>query len=289
MITEYKMNGLNNQRTYGVEIEFISNEWGQRDLLDRINTQANSLELDMPKVYLASYSDTDSSKWRLKTDSSVSGGRGYGLELVSPILKGENDMIILKTFMELLNSNHCDVNRTCGLHVHVGVRDWGVDQFKNLAKRYSKFEKAIDTVMPISRRESNGNYCRSHSNVTGTNLAEVFKTISKCRTSREVAGFFQSGRYYKLNLDSFWKHGTVEFRHHSGTICPAKIENWTRVCIAMTVLADEKRSVKVVAGETPSHFKNKLSSFMNGLVKTGQIDSTVRRFYTKRARALCTS
>tara|TARA_R110002074_G_scaffold255998_1_gene428420 strand:- start:1421 stop:2266 length:846 start_codon:yes stop_codon:yes gene_type:complete len=281
------MNGLNNERTYGVEVEFISNEWGQRELADKINSRSS--DIPMPRLYIASYSDTDSSKWRLKTDSSVSSRRGRGLELVSPILRGDNDMLILKNFMTMLNELHCDVNRTCGLHVHVGARDWGVKEFKNLAKRYAKFESAIDTIMPNSRRLSNNSYCRSNANYRDSNLQVVFAGINKCKTARDVMNHVQGGRYYKLNLESFWKHGTVEFRHHSGTICPAKIENWVMVCMGMTKLADTNRSVKITEGDTTASYQDKLSSLMNGLVKTGLVSSATRRFYTKRARALCTS
>lgn len=36
-------------------------------------------------------------------------------------------------------------------------------------------------------------------------------------------------RYHKVNLSSFWRHHTVEFRHHSGTTDFAKISNWVRL------------------------------------------------------------
>lgn len=281
------MNRLDNERTYGVEVEFISSEWGQRELAEKINSRSS--DMPMPRLYIASYSNNDSSKWRLKTDASVSSRRGRGLELVSPILRGDNDMLILKNFMTMLTELHCDVNRTCGLHVHVGARDWGVKEFKNLAKRYVKFETAIDSLMPKSRRLSNNNYCRSNASLRSSNLKQVFEGINRCRTAQQVKNEIQNGRYYKLNLESFWKHGTVEFRHHSGTICPDKIQNWVMVCMAMTKLADTNRSVKIADTDTTDTYKNKLSSLMNGLAKTGLVSSTTRRFYTKRARSLCTS
>jgi hypothetical protein len=33
-------------------------------------------------------------------------------------------------------------------------------------------------------------------------------------------------RYHKLNTESYWRHNTVEFRQHSGTIEYEKISNW---------------------------------------------------------------
>ena len=57
----------------------------------------------------------------------------------------------------------------------------------------------------------------------------------------------------------------------------------------MTKLADTNRAVKVKSTDVITSYSDKLSIFMNGLSKSGLIDSKVRRFYTKRARALCTS
>ena len=291
------MINLDNQRTYGVEVEFISKEWSRQELIAKINDHAlsyNSDTLRMPTIHRASWSDTTTSQWRIKTDSSVSDRRGFGLELVSPILNGNQDMTILKIFLKILNELHCDVNRTCGLHVHVGVRDWGVKQFKNLAKRYVKFETAIDTVMPHSRKKNNNQYCLSNATARGQSfnfdtLQSIFDGINSCRSAQQLKRYIQNGRYYKLNMESFWKHGTIEFRHHSGTICPTKIENWVYVCMGMTKLADTNRAVKVKSTDVINTYKDKLSIFMNGLSKSGLIDSSVRRFYTKRARALCTS
>ena len=288
------MINLDNQRTYGVEVEFISNEWSRQELIAKINDHALSYNTDtlrMPTIHRASWSDTTTSQWRIKTDSSVNSRRGFGLELVSPILNGNQDMTILKIFLKILNELHCDVNRTCGLHVHVGVRDWGVKQFKNLAKRYVKFETAIDTVMPNSRKKNNNQYCLSNARRYGNSvtLSEIFANIQRCRSTQQLKNYIQGGRYYKLNMESFWKHGTIEFRHHSGTICPDKIENWVYVCMGMTKLADTNRSVKVKSTDVVTSYTDKLSIFMNGLSKSGLINSSVRRFYTKRARALCTS
>ena len=305
------MNNLDNYRTYGVEVEFIS-PLSQRELVEEINRNSRNhnsqsladLQFDMPIVCISSYSNDDSSIWRIKTDGSVS-GRGHGLELVTPVLKGEMDMLRLRKILTWLEEIGCTVNRTCGLHVHVGVSDWQVSQFKNLAKRYMKFETAIDTFMPRSRRSSQNSYCQSNAKYLANeiryrsqfdtcDLAGMFTKINKARTAKDVSTAIQprghSGRYVKLNLHSFWTHGTVEFRHHSGTICGDKIDNWVRVCLAMTHLADSKRSIKAKSGDQIDTYQDKLSVFFNGLSKGCDLITTdIRRFYNKRRKALCTN
>ena len=38
----------------------------------------------------------------------------------------------------------------------------------------------------------------------------------------------QGSRYFKLNLQSFCRHRTIEFRQHGGTVSALKISNWVR-------------------------------------------------------------
>lgn len=278
---------LDNYRTYGVEVEFISNEFYQSELVHKLNQALPTYISNAPRIHEASYSNSNSRTWRIKTDSSVRGGR-MGLELVTPILRTERDMDILKQILVLLERFHCDVNRSCGLHVHVGVSDWNLRKFKNLVKRWVKFESTFDSIQPRSRRGNTNSYCRSNVDGIASNLFWAFKKINSARDVRELSNIIQSSRYVKLNMHSFWKHGTVEFRHHSGTINPQKIDNWVRVCIAMTHLADNARSIKVKDTDLNDAYANKLSVLFNGLSKgCDLITSDIRRFYTKRRKQLC--
>jgi len=246
------------------------------------------------QVVQACYSDTDSTKWRLKTDASVRGS-GYGLELVTPALLGEsgyNDLVTVMTALNSMESCNVTANRSCGLHVHVGVSDWKLGNFKNLLKRYIKFEESIDSVMPLSRRQSNGQYCQAMSHQRYGQLSEelkpLFKAIDKKRTLRDLSNAIGT-RYVKLNLESFWKHGTVEFRHHSGTTDVQKITNWLSVCMAMVIAGDNKRSIKVKDSVVVADYRNELNMFLRGLNKVAPelITNELKTFYRRRRRALC--
>ena len=71
--------------------------------------------------------------------------------------------------------------------------------------------------MPNSRRGDNNTYCKS--------IRNLAPRLSRATTIQSLARV-QSGRYFKVNLQSFLCHGTIEFRQHSGTVNPAKICNW---------------------------------------------------------------
>ena len=277
---------FNNMRTFGVEIEFISNN-NQITTVEEINQYLENNDASI-RMYGASYSDCDSSKWRLKTDSSVS-GNGYGLEVVSPILQGDQGYSDLMLVMNAINNTGATINRSCGLHIHVGVSDWRIKHFKNLFKRYTKFERSIDSVMPNSRRDSNNGYCRSTARCFDTyNLKNAFSVIDSKKTARDIRNHIGT-RYTKLNIDSFWKHGTIEFRHHAGTTDSVKIANWLKLCMTMVQAADDMRTVKVKDEDTFATYNNKLGLMLKGLgkVENTLIDATVKRFFTKRRRVLC--
>lgn len=278
---------FDNKRTFGVEIEFIGQN-NQRMTNIEINQYLERQGANF-KMHTAYYSDTDSSIWRLKTDSSVRGS-GYGLEVVSPILRGDEGHRQLMLVLDAINHTGATINRSCGLHIHVGVSDWGIKQFRNLYKRYAKFERAIDSVMPNSRRRSNNDYCNSTVMAFGYTLGEAFEKINSCRTARQIQSQIGT-RYTKLNIQSFWKHGTIEFRHHAGSTDKDKISNWLKVCLSMVQAADDNRAIKVNRFDPIDEYVDRINLMLKGLGKLQDtlIDSTTKRFFTKRRKELCNS
>ena len=152
------------------------------------------------------------------------------------------------------------------------------------------FKEAIDNVMPYSRRRSNNTYCKStvSSFTHNDNLKNAFDVIDTLRSAREISRHVGT-RYTKLNIDSFWKHGTIEFRHHAGTTDKDKISNWLKLVMTMVQAADQVRSVKVKRFDCKNTYMDKISLMLKGLgqVENSLVDAQVKRFFTKRRRELC--
>jgi hypothetical protein len=113
------------------------------------------------------------------------------------------------------------VNKTCGLHIHFDASAFNLTTWKNLYKNYARVEKLIDGFMPESRRANNNTYCKSmrvNNFETKINEATSLQEIETRITDRN--------RYYKLNTQSFWRQGSVEFRQHSGSVDYKKVSNW---------------------------------------------------------------
>lgn len=224
-------------KTFGVELEFTAPRG-----MTRVQV-AEALSAAGVSAFDAGYSHAVSTKWKLVTDGSVSDTEGQGrapMELVSPILTGERGMSALRTACQTLVRLGCKANKTCGMHVHVGAREMSVSAMRRLAIMYSDFELVLDSVMPASRRANANMYLQS--------LRSMDKVaIARAPRVQEIAAQINRGsRYAKLNFTSHWKHGTVEFRHHSGTVEADKACNWVLTCLRMVLSAERDAGQPVV-------------------------------------------
>jgi hypothetical protein len=196
-------------RTFGIEIEaYNANK----------TTIARKLREAGINTYEEGYNHETRSHWKVIYDSSINGNDSF--ELVSPILSGADGLEQVKTVCRVLKENHVKVNRSCGLHVHIDARDFTTGDWKNIYRNYAGAEETIDSFMPMSRRGNGNTYCHS----VKTYYTRSIDGATSLRSIQDNYGF--GSRYFKLNTKSFWRHQTVEFRQHSGTIEFEKISNW---------------------------------------------------------------
>jgi Putative amidoligase enzyme len=213
--------------TFGVEIECIHpRDMSQAALATHITEGGQTCRSEL-------YNHTVRSGWKIVHDGSVSSQHGSGCEIVSPVLRGEAGFDAIRQVCAVLSDklggalgSHA-INRTCGLHVHIGMRGQAVQLPINLLRIYNRFEPVIDSVLSASRRSNN--YCRPtlfNAHVAG---AQNFDQL------RRHYGF---DRFRKVNLESYWRHGTIEFRQHQGTIEAEKIINWVKFCQRLFAVAN---------------------------------------------------
>lgn len=196
--------------TIGVEIECFNID------KDRV---VEAIERRGLKAYSSGYNHVDSKvSYKLGHDGSIHGNNPC--EVVSPILKNLDS---LETVCEVINEAGAQVNKSCGLHVHFGAKTFTAKQWQRIIVNYAAIEHVIDSFMPVSRRANNNRYCKS---IAGE-IEENVKSLVSGFSFRDIAnGCYHSDRYYKLNVQSYLNHKTVEFRQHSGTTDFVKIKNW---------------------------------------------------------------
>lgn len=232
--------------TFGVEIEILNT-------IDRTDI-ARALQAEGINAAGESYNHRTQTWWKIITDSSC------GLEVVSPILSGEQGLNELRKVCEVLNRLGCQVDRRCGLHVHIGANALGVDRVKSTIKRWLANERHLDTIQPRSRRGTSNIFCQP--------LADTIDVdrINSCRTIEELS-YIQDTRYSKLNLTSYRRHRTIEFRHHSGSTDATKITNWVKFLLDFCTTADSETAT---ATDFDSLFAN----------------NNIAQFYRQRQRQL---
>lgn len=209
LVQEATFNFLFN-RNFGVEIEAYG-----------VTRRALALALrnEGIEVQEEGYNHETRTWWKIVSDGSIQGQDSF--ELVSPILNGENGLEQLKKVCKVLKQKNAKVNRTCGLHIHFDASEFNLSHWKNIIWNYATLEPTIDGFLPNSRRGNNNQYCRSMR--VPNYQRRINQTITLENLERSLTG---RNRYFKVNIQSYWRHRTIEFRQHSGTIEFEKISNW---------------------------------------------------------------
>lgn len=210
-------------RTFGIELEIVHGN--KRQLRDAIRARGIACEIE-------GYNHSTRRHWKIVSDASVRGG----YELVSPVLKGRDGLGEVKAVCAALSEVGALINKSCGFHAHFGTEDFkdSISVWRNLYINYATLEDDIDAFMPPSRR--NNSYCAS------LKICRWREKMDAARTLVELEkAITKRSRYFKLNSQSYWRHGTVEFRQHSGTIEFDKIKNWLLFCARLVELSKRER------------------------------------------------
>jgi hypothetical protein len=175
-----------------------------------------------------SYNHENRRHWKITTDGSLHGDSSYyGMELVSPILKGANDLEEVKKVCKILTENGVKVNKSCGYHVHHESSDHNRNKTEKIAAIsavvYKKYQRKFNAMLPVSRR--NNQYARSFTE------NEIQELKNGCNSI--------GSRYKVVNVQAYFRHGTVEFRQHSGTIDAEKAASWIKLTQAVVNKARE--------------------------------------------------
>ncbi|TXH08128.1 MAG: hypothetical protein E6R04_11195 [Spirochaetes bacterium] len=205
---------LTSNRFFGIEIECKG--------LSMAEAATAITNAGIPCV-VQGYNHHATSTWKIVPDGSVYSG----FEVVSPKLHGSEGLEQVRKVAETLVRSGARIERDCGFHVHVDASGLNALTLYNIVKRYAAFETEIDAFMPPSRRGANNNYCRQSSYF----LRELTMPEANSEIRTLLRRLSQDDRYYKVNLMAYLRHGTVEFRHHSGTVSANKMIPWIIFCV----------------------------------------------------------
>jgi hypothetical protein len=164
-------------------------------------------------MYLLGAADTKSytDQWRIERDGSIRKCPDYPnsvrFEFISPILEGEMGLDECCRVLDVLNDVTAQLlNKSMGMHLHVGIEEPSLGDLKNVCFNLIKYEDAIDTFMAPSRRgnrKSNKRALFKSAKITNGKYQEVLNRIEACRSKVELFDLMNpKGRYYKVNLQN---------------------------------------------------------------------------------------
>jgi hypothetical protein len=237
--------------TLGVEIECFGVDKPKFVELCR----ANNVELQ-----IEDYNHQTRSHFKIVNDASIRGENA--IECVTPVLRNNAGFDNLEKVCKALNEAGAKVNKTTGLHVHVGLQNVDFETYKNCFINYYYIEAAIDKFMSKSRRENQNQYCLSLKNMN-------IDCIIEAQTKEEIEIALGCRRYYKLNPVSYKRHNTLEFRQHQGTTDYTKIYRWLQFVTTFVSWSKKHRL---------DHFVNEIDDIPSGI-----IDKRFKKYYNKRA------
>ena len=258
--------------TFGVELEFIlrfdpfdysfdhdgGDDWSSNPKEAVRGYMASTLIENGYSVYGEDerISDSDSfyEKWDLGKDTSIHISElspppedrfGYSaIELRSPALPYTAASLsqVKEVFCMLFSKFDVLVNKTCGLHVHVGNEQKGfpLQTLKNFCILTTTFERELESLHPPSR--INNKYSQSSGALfAGVSPWDVEKIIKSTRKEDDLIFRVQDSEksyaYNLLNVLDYKK--TIEFRQHEATVNVDDILNWVEVARSLVMKAHE--------------------------------------------------
>lgn len=204
-------------RRFGVELEIICPE-GRAQVAQALRNAGIQAEREGYNHYTVDY-------WKIVTDASIVVYDGYGMEVVSPPLKGKAGMQTLKRVMEVLKGLGATVNNTCGLHVHHDVTDEPMETVRNLVKFYTIHERVVDGFIAARRRNGRNEYCRHIADGIAHGDRRALWQILDGSACFDDLEYEWVNRQTTVNCQCL-RRRTVEFRHHDASMDFADVAYW---------------------------------------------------------------
>lgn len=208
------------EMTFGVEIETVAPSSAVREHGLRIGSYKHGVQVP----YLPE-------GWKAEADGSIdASGGGHRCEIVSPVLRGVAGLAQVIEVIEALVAKGHRVNKSCGIHVHVG---WPTGMSDDVLAR-------LVTIVA---------YCEPGLfAITGTKARERCSYCGGLRTyggEKPAKDKATERRYHALNLTNLARgqKQTVEFRVFSGSLNATKVAGWIQVCLGLVerALAAKRR------------------------------------------------
>ena len=170
----------------------------------------------------------------------VTSDDSYKVEFITPILTYSDIENLQELVIEIRKAGGF-VNKSCGMHVHIGATDFTAQAATNLLNAVASKQDLIYKALKVyPNREE---YChkigadllndlREEKPKTLAKLASVWYNEPEREAVREH-GHYHSSRYHLVNLHALFTKGTVEFRMFNSTLHAGEVKAAIQFCLAV--------------------------------------------------------
>lgn len=295
---------LMKSQTFGVEIEMGRIEKDTaRDIVKKYYEDKYNVTCEASRNYddYNSFFTTDNKgrKWRFMNDGSSSGRLGsISCEMVTPILKYEDDIEDLQAIVRLLRQNgaRSGADFNAGVHIHIGANfdeDGGQNAktIRNLVNIMKSHERILLRSVGVS--EVRLRWCKCV-NIDFLNRINNKKPKTKdelgvvwygSQSNYEyaVTRHYDDTRYHMLNLHATFTKGTIEFRlfEFKKGLHAGELKSWIQLCLALCSYA---KLVKYASFKeiNMNNEKYAMKNWLNNMGFIGDEFKTARKMLTKR-------
>ena len=181
--------------------------------------------------------------WELKADGSLNNGIELSPENKNHLYYNEDSLMQIKEVLALVRVYRGKAKDTCGLHIHVNVRNLSDKQILTIIKEWVHKQKFIAKKFHVSK-ERIEETCKllPKSELHKLTEKEIHSFRNNLRTSFKAYGYLDE-KYYSLNVSHLPKNDyqTIEFRLFGGSVNYREIKEaiyWT-LCFVKDCLERE--------------------------------------------------
>ena len=219
-------------RGFGVEIECYN--LPQENIVAWVLNQNGIKTVDDSVVPYYARNQYFRKYWIMSSDGTINGDGA--IELKSRILHGPEGIAEVRKVCRILQKLGAKVNNSCGLHVHVSNKGLSAMAMFSLLKRYAAYEEEIDSWVKRTRRKNRNSYAGTIQPAWREIIRVLEDPHEKQRTFRNLESFCGeiecfAGHGEKLDFGQSQRYGTVEYRHHHGSVDPTEVSNWIQFCV----------------------------------------------------------
>ena len=229
------------EQTFGIEIETtaLGRERTAKAIAAHFGTTARYVgrHLDNWEVPMP-----DGRHWTVESDGSVT---DPSAEVVSPVCRWE-DIEMVQEVIRAIRHAGARADRSCGIHVHVGLGQHTPKTLRNLVNIVNAKEDFLTQALAISPDRRN-RWCRPVDpvflealNRKKPDTMEAFAALWY-RTPDygwHAARHYDDSRYHLLNLHATFSTErpahTIEFRAFNGTLHAGEIKSYIQLCLAIS-------------------------------------------------------